>query len=253
MDANETDLILKLAAAGPCSLDSSPKKNWVEKSGGLPNYICHIAKSIMKSGKSKGQAIAIAVSRVKVWAAGGDKVDKDTQAKAAAAASEWEALKGKNAAKKIVKASRHDGFEYLMLTNIGSFNTEMIRSAWNARERAIRKAKEAAYRSEHGDSPFTMEAAVPMHDYSWIRELWTDYIIVEVEGREGSEYHKVPYTVDGTDVEFGDPTEVKQEWVDAPEEDKLTEAEEDLLEDVINMKNSDPGFLAKIQKIAQRG
>jgi hypothetical protein len=59
--------------------------------------------------------------------------------------------------------------------------------------------------------------------------------------------------VEGTDVEFGDPTEVKQEWVDSPEEDKLSEAEEGLLEDVINMKNSDPSFLAKIQKIAQRG
>ena len=253
MDSNEIDLILKLAAAGPCSLDSSPKKNWVEKAGGLPNYICHIAKGVMKSGKSKGQAIAIAVSRCKVWAAGGGDVDADTRGKAAKAVSEWEALKGKNAAKKIVKASRHDGFEYLMLTNVGSFNTEMIRSAWNARERAIRKAKEAAHRSEHGDGPFSMDSPVLMHEYSWIRELWTDYIIVEVEGREGSEFHKVPYTVEGTDVEFGDPTEVKQEWVDAPEEDKLTEAEEDLLEDVNNMKNSDPSFLAKIQKIAQRG
>ena len=99
MDRSDTELLVLLAAAGPCSLDTSPKKNWVERSGGLPNYICHIAKGVMKSGKSRSQAIAIAVSRVKKWAAGGDDVDADTRAKAAAAVLAWEKLKAKNKAR----------------------------------------------------------------------------------------------------------------------------------------------------------
>lgn len=80
-----------------CSLDMHPGgSNWVEKNGGLPNYICEIAKSILEGGgKTVSQAIAIAVSRVKVWAAGGDGVKPDTRAKAAAAVAEWQKLKGK--------------------------------------------------------------------------------------------------------------------------------------------------------------
>jgi len=80
-----------------CSLDMHPGgKNWVEKNGGLPNYICEIAKDILEGGgKSVSSAIAIAVSRVKVWAAGGGKVKPETQAKAAKAVAAWERLKGR--------------------------------------------------------------------------------------------------------------------------------------------------------------
>ena len=42
------------------------------------------------------RAIATAISRCKVWAAGGDGVKPDTQAKAAKAIAEWEALKAKS-------------------------------------------------------------------------------------------------------------------------------------------------------------
>lgn len=252
MDRNDSDLILLLAAAGPCSLDSSPKKNWVEKAGGLPNYICHIAKGVMKSGKSKSQAIAIAVSRCKVWAGGGSKVDADTRAKAAKAVAEWEALKGKNAAKKIVKASRQDGTQFLILTNIGSFNTQMVRNAWEAREREVRRAKAAAMNQTVGYGAMETSPEV-VHSWSWVRELWTDYIIVEVEGKEGTEYHKVPYTVSGDDVEFGDPVEVVQEWAEVPEEDKLTEAEEDLLEDIIEIGKRDRSFMATVRSAVGKG
>jgi hypothetical protein len=80
-----------------CSLDEHPgKSNWVEKGGGLPQYICEIARAIKRSGKTTSQAIAIAVGRVKKWAATGEG---DTKAKAAAAVAEWEKLKGKAHAK----------------------------------------------------------------------------------------------------------------------------------------------------------
>lgn len=61
--------------------------NWVEKVGGLPNYIKRIAKHIHSdSGLSISHAIAAAVERVKVLAAKGN-------AQAIAALAQWEAKK----------------------------------------------------------------------------------------------------------------------------------------------------------------
>ncbi len=88
-----------------CSLDRSPGKNWVERSGGLPEYICEIARAIHRGGRPISQAISIAVSRVKKWAAGLDDVDADTRAKAAKAVAQWEALKVKNKVKKGAKGA----------------------------------------------------------------------------------------------------------------------------------------------------
>jgi hypothetical protein len=68
----------------------------------LPEYICQVAKGIKKTGKTTSEAIAIAVSRMKVWATG-KGVDKDTQAKAAAALAEWEEKRAKTHAKTAAK------------------------------------------------------------------------------------------------------------------------------------------------------
>ena len=87
------------------SLDRSPRKNWVENSGELPPYVREIARSIEKTGKTLSQAIAIAISRIKVWAAGGGNVSAKTQAKAAKALAAWESLKAKNKARSTVKAT----------------------------------------------------------------------------------------------------------------------------------------------------
>ncbi len=70
--------------------------------------ICRIARAIKRSGKTTSQAISIAVSRVKKWAAGGDDVDADTRAKAAAAVAEWEKLKAKNRARSTAKSAAKD-------------------------------------------------------------------------------------------------------------------------------------------------
>lgn len=245
MDRNESELIMLLAAAGPCSLDSSPKKNWVEKAGGLPNYICHVAKGIMKSGKSKGTAIAMAVSTMKRWVVGGDKVNADTRAKAAAALAEWEALKAKNAARHLVKASRDDGSEYILLTDVGSFSTEMVRTAWYALENRRVRAEQALHRV-NGDQELTS----PMAPRGYIRELWTDFIIVDYEEAGEGRYKKIPYTVSGADVEFGEGVEVMQEWVDAPDtDDGLTEEEQDLLLDIL----TDDDMAAKVRALVSQG
>ncbi len=97
---------LIVAFAG-CSLDESPGSNWVQDQGGLPTYICEIARAIKKTGKSTQNAIQIAVSRVKVWATG-KGVDKDTQAKAAKALAQWEAKKAKAKSDNKVKATTVD-------------------------------------------------------------------------------------------------------------------------------------------------
>lgn len=73
----------------------------------MPDYICRIAKAIKKTGKTTSEAISIAVSRVKVWASG-KGVDKDTQAKAAAALAEWEKLRAKSHAKSAAKDAKND-------------------------------------------------------------------------------------------------------------------------------------------------
>lgn len=96
---------LIVAFAG-CSLDESPGSNWVQEAGGLPDFICKVARAIKRGGKTTSEAIAIAVSRMKVWASG-KGVDKDTQAKAAKALAEWEEKRAKSHAKSGAKKADH--------------------------------------------------------------------------------------------------------------------------------------------------
>lgn len=84
-------------------LNWSPRENWVEKFGDLPKYIEEVAIGIMKSGKTREQAIPIAISRIKRWAAGLDGVKADTVAKATVALAQWEALKAKAKAARLKK------------------------------------------------------------------------------------------------------------------------------------------------------
>lgn len=84
------------------TLERAPgkKDNWVEQTGGLPPYIDKIARHLhYERGMPIGRAIATAVSRCRLWAAGGDGVKADTQAKAAKALAQWEAKKAKARAK----------------------------------------------------------------------------------------------------------------------------------------------------------
>jgi hypothetical protein len=67
---------------------------WHHKGRQLPAYIQHIANDLIhERGMTESTAIATAVSRCKVWCAGGGGVQPDTKAKACAAVAEWEALK----------------------------------------------------------------------------------------------------------------------------------------------------------------
>lgn len=80
-------------------LDRSPKVNWVEKAGGLPDYIERMAKHIhYEGGKDIGSSIAIAVRQCQKLCAG--STDPVVKAKACKAVTEWEELKKKAKADK---------------------------------------------------------------------------------------------------------------------------------------------------------
>lgn len=77
------------------TLNRSPGKNWIEREGGLPRYIRGVARGIARKhgGKVTSRDIAIAISRMKRWAA----TSKNPAVKAAAAkaVAEWEAKKAR--------------------------------------------------------------------------------------------------------------------------------------------------------------
>jgi hypothetical protein len=206
LDYTDNDLILYMAG---CSLARKPgKNNWVEEDAvnGLPEYICRIARAINRSDPSKSisQVIAIAVNRVKVWAGGGGGVTAATKAKAAKAVAEWE--KKKAAAKlnnKKVKASA----EEITLNFANSYNIDDIRRQYG----------------ENNSTP---------GNYRWIREMWSDFLIVSIEtDGQPLKFVKVPYSVDSDGkAEFGDELEVKQAFVEASHSDLMTELTDAQLE-----------------------
>jgi len=66
-----------------------------DKSLQLPAYIQNVAKALMRNGKTKSQAIQIAIGTVKNWAEGKGNVSPEVRAAAAKAVAEWEAAKAK--------------------------------------------------------------------------------------------------------------------------------------------------------------
>jgi 2'-5' RNA ligase len=93
-------------APGPCTLNKSAKHNWVEDVGGLPNYICQVARGIARGGRTLDSAIPIAVGTIRNWAEGKGKVSAAVRARAAEAIAEWEAKRAK--AKATPNHSVHD-------------------------------------------------------------------------------------------------------------------------------------------------
>jgi hypothetical protein len=85
------DSLIKASTPEPVG----PKPLWHKPGMHLPFYIEHIANDIRERGHSEGEAIAIAISAVKKWAAGGKKVDKNTRIASAKAVAEWNADKAR--------------------------------------------------------------------------------------------------------------------------------------------------------------
>lgn len=221
-----------------CTLARKPgKNNWLEEDAvdGLPDYICRIARAVNRDGgKSISQAIAIAVGRVKTWASGGGGVTAKTRAQAAKALAEWEkkkvAAKANN--KKMVKTS-HDEEITLFLAN--SYNVDDVRRQ---------------YRESYPSSDTT-------GPYRWIREMWSDHLIVNVEdsATEATRYVKVPYSVDKDGkVTFGAEVEVKQTYVALSHSDLQTDLTDAQLEraTLIPCSEKDRGALSKMVRLSSQ-
>lgn len=212
LSRGDLDLVWKLSGVKPCSLERSPGKNdnWVESGGGLPPYICEIAKGVHRTGKSISASIAIAVSRVKKWAAGGDNVDADTRAKAAKAVAQWASLRARTAAKKVVKATAPDGTDFVILSSVTSYSLDQVRDAWDSYMRNIRTQIRAAEeaRSEITQKEHTVPDSLP---YGYVREVYVDYVIVSFEDTVEA-FYRVPYSVGEGGVVFGNPEPIKLMW-----------------------------------------
>lgn len=117
---NQSDNELILYMAG-CSLAKTKENdNWVDDTGGLPEYLCRIARAILRGDKSKSvsTAIAIAVGRAKVWARGGGGVTAKTSVKAAKAVAEWETKKKAAKADNKIKASNANQLDIDLTTTL---------------------------------------------------------------------------------------------------------------------------------------
>lgn len=87
----------------------------IERAGGLPAYVHSIACSIHeKRGLSIQASIRIALDRIRVWARGGKGVDPKTQAKAAKALAQWEALRAKSKAKRVAASVSETALEKIL-------------------------------------------------------------------------------------------------------------------------------------------
>lgn len=236
----EGDVVLNLATSS-ASLDRSPKKNWVENAGGLPPYVRKLARAIAKRGKSLDSAIAIAISRVKAWAAGGGDVDADTRAKAVKALAQWEALKAKSK----VAMSHEDGTTYLMLSSVSSFNTEIVRAAWNS----IEEARRRQFDSERSALPnYELARYEQGYPYRWIVELGSDYLVVAKDETSGQVRYRIPYSVDEDEnVSFGAETKIIQLWVE--DSGDLSVSEKRALADIISSRDA----LKRVAALAKKG
>lgn len=185
----------------------------MDHAGGLPAYIEKIAKSIKKTGKTTSQAIAIAVSRCKVWAAGGGNVNADTQAKAAKAIAEWEKKKASTKGKKVAKLSAQTGLMEMCVRPVEmialsgpSYNIDNVRRAYDDMMRVARKAARAA-------DPFS---SYDDFGWLWVKEVWNTHLIVEDSDGGSQKLYKVDYTVDKSgNPTFSKPVEVIVEYVEA--------------------------------------
>lgn len=100
-------------------LNESPRKNWVEKRGGLPKYVVRIAKHLIAKGFSKSHAIATAINVVKKMAASGDlnwpgkqNVNAKSRGEAVGAVGRWESMKNmaeEMATEGLVEMARSEG------------------------------------------------------------------------------------------------------------------------------------------------
>lgn len=97
---------------------------------------------------------------------------------------------------------------------MASINLDEVRRAFNNHDQARRDAA----RKKRGETmdPYSTEPVPEMPPYRYIREMWSDFLIVESEGRKrGGSLHKVPFEVgEKGSIKFGPEKAVKIEYVE---------------------------------------
>ena len=185
-------------ATSSASLDRSPKKNWVENSGGLPPYIRKIARAIhQKRGIPLSRAIPMAIGKIKDWAGGGDDVTAKTRAKAAAALAKWTALKAKAGAKRVALTD-----DTLVFSSVHPAKEILL-------ERAYDYARGEGRIVEYGDDSIVVEKIDELTDERILESL--EYVEYDGEGEYEADYL------------FGDPVLLEEELID---DGDLTEEEQ---------------------------
>lgn len=220
-----------------CTLAKKPgKNNWVEEDavGGLPDYICRIARAINRDDPSKSisSVIAIAVGRVKTWARGGGGVNADTRAKAAKAVAEWESKKKASKVNNKPKMKLSADQEItLFLTK--SYNIDDVRRQYKTN-------------SAPGK-------------YVYVREMWSDHMIVVEEDEKtidgSSKIYKVDYSVDKDgNVTFGNRVEMKMAYVPLSHPDLQTTMTDKQLEKatLIPCTYKDRGTLSEMVRLSSQ-
>lgn len=157
VEALHDDVELKAISPGgrpadDSSLDRSPKQNWVEQRGGLPRYVRMVANALVRTGKSRSTAIAIAISKMKRWAAGGDNVRPQVQAAAAKALAQWEAMKGSKSAEAVMVETWDEKSAQAMLEQVlDEDRIEQEEKTLNAFEEQFALESKSASRNAPGD------------------------------------------------------------------------------------------------------
>lgn len=225
-----------------CTLAKKPgKQNWLEEDavGGLPDYICRIARAINRGDASKSisQVIAIAVGRVKTWARGGGGVNADTRAKAAKALAEWEA-------KKVAAKANNKGKKGKMKLSAVEEITLFLTKSYNIDD--VRKKYKDTYAA-----PGT---------YVYVREMWSDHMIVSEEDEKSidgaSKIYRVDYSVDKDgNPSFADKKEMKMAYVPLSHPDLQTTLTDAQLEKatLIPCTYKDRGTLSEMVRLASQG
>lgn len=86
-------------------MDQSPRKNWVENSGGLHPYLREVARGIERGGATRSKAIQIAWGKLRDWAAGKGNVSEAVRAKAREAIAHMEKIQATNKARQVATAN----------------------------------------------------------------------------------------------------------------------------------------------------
>ncbi|MFC1418724.1 hypothetical protein [Streptacidiphilus cavernicola] len=88
------------------SEELSAAANWVERAGGLPDFVKRIAAHLVSKGMTQDHAIATAINAAKKMCASGDtnlpgiqQVNAKSRAEACQASAQWQAMKAKSATK----------------------------------------------------------------------------------------------------------------------------------------------------------